>query len=624
MKSHSNFLKNKSKGFTLAELTIVAAILGSITYYGAEQQEVKSYTNNLVAVENDVQQMQLAYNQFYLEFRRPPADLNELATQGFYNGPLISPFGSPYVGAPSARGYQFSIDTGDDRSALVLSERQPNANSISSTQVGYSFPVPTVESIASQYLHRTAIAGRPELNQMETTLDMTGNDIINVLDLDVGSIVTERITTNVAEIDVLKTVDELEFGNNSISASGNVLTFNANTVNISNDLNVIGNLLLNNTNLSGVNQLSANSGTFDTIVTNDLEAQTATITTLDVEQQNVDTLVSTTATINSIDTDNLLFNTATGNSLTVSNADVTNLESENAIFQNGTFNDLTSVNITANNGTINNLTSTTINTNNINVNGLATISSANIGDLVSNTINTANFTGNNGVINVAVVGSLSSINTTTQNLTTDTLTSNGTADFDEATINDAVIDTATIERLRVLNTLLANNADFIRATGQRIDFDDLNGQVGRFQNLDVSGTITAGSANFDSADINSLSANNFNSDTATINTLNSTSMTVSNTLTAQNINGNSANFTGNVSMNNLSVNSLTMNSFDIDEINADTIRANEVIGGDFSGVNFFASNDFTTAAGNSVNNNKALYDSINSLWLSCVADDGCQ
>lgn len=39
----------------------------------------------------------------------------------------------------------------------------------------------------SAYLHRNAVSGHPELNQMETTLDMTGNPIVNVGHLDLES-----------------------------------------------------------------------------------------------------------------------------------------------------------------------------------------------------------------------------------------------------------------------------------------------------------------------------------------------------------------------------------------------------------------------------------------------------
>ena len=624
MKKSSRFLNKRSKGFTLAELTVVAAILGSITYFGAEQQEVKAYTNNLTAVEQDVQEMQLAYNQFYLEYRRPPADLAELAAEGFYTGPLISPFGTPYGGTASARGYQFTVNTPDDRASTVLAERQPNAVGVSATQVDYAVPVPTLETIASQYLHRTAIAGRPELNQMQTDLDINGFNITNVQDLATDSITTDRITTRVAEIDILRTVDELEFGTNSISAAGNTLTLNANTVNISNDLNVNGSLLMNNTNITGVNQLDAVSGQFDSVVSVDITAQTSTIDNLTVNNQTVNNLSSTNATIDNATVRDLTFDSATGNLLDVIDANVGNVETLTADINSATIDNLNTTSFNATTGSIDTLTSTDISTDDLTVTGLATINSADITNLVSNTVNAVNFTGNNGVINVAVVGALSSINTTTQNLVTDTLVAKGTARFDDADMVNGFIRNATVDRLRVLDNLIADSADFNRATGTRIDFTNLVGQSGNFDDLNVNGTITANNASINSATIDDLTTTDFNANNANIVNLDATNANVSGTLTTRDVTGQTANFSGNVAMNNLSVNRLTMASYNIDDINANLITADDVQGGNFSGTNYFATNDFTTAAGNSVNGNKALYDSINSLWQSCVASDGCQ
>ena len=243
MKNNRFLNLNKAKGFTLAELAVVASILGTLAYYAGEQQEVINYVNDLEQVERDIENLQLAYNQYYLEYRRPPATINELATLGLYSGSLESPFGTQYEGVPNGRGYQFVVDTLDNGPALTLSEKAPNATGVAN-RVSYNVPIPALETIASQYLHRQAVAGRPELNQLETNLDINGFDILNVSDLETNNIVTDRITTNVAEIDVLQTVDTLEFGTNSIQAVGNTLRLNAGTVDISNNISVDGDLLM--------------------------------------------------------------------------------------------------------------------------------------------------------------------------------------------------------------------------------------------------------------------------------------------------------------------------------------------------------------------------------------------
>ncbi len=60
---------------------------------------------------------------------------------------------------------------------------------ISSPGAGHLGAYTRIEEVddSSAYLHRNAVPGHPELNQMETTLDMTGNPIVNIGYLDLES-----------------------------------------------------------------------------------------------------------------------------------------------------------------------------------------------------------------------------------------------------------------------------------------------------------------------------------------------------------------------------------------------------------------------------------------------------
>tara|TARA_Y100001970_G_scaffold294238_1_gene448966 strand:- start:2079 stop:3971 length:1893 start_codon:yes stop_codon:yes gene_type:complete len=624
MKNNRFLNLNKAKGFTLAELAVVASILGTLAYYAGEQQEVINYVNDLEQVERDIENLQLAYNQYYLEYRRPPATINELATLGLYSGSLESPFGTQYEGVPNGRGYQFVVDTLDNGPALTLSEKAPNATGVAN-RVSYNVPIPALETIASQYLHRQAVAGRPELNQLETNLDINGFDILNVSDLETNNIVTDRITTNVAEIDVLQTVDTLEFGTNSIQAVGNTLRLNAGTVDISNNISVDGDLLMLGGNITGVDQITASLGDIDELNSDEITAVSGNFQNFTTDNLDVDNFSSQSAVINTLDVDDLTFTDAVGDSINVTNADIDNFVSDTSVINTATINDLQTTNLTADSGNITNLTSNNFTTNNADVTGTATINSADIDSLTAQNANLVNVTSNTSTINTAVIGNLSAIDTRTQNLITDVLRVNGQSNINNANIDEASIRMATVDRLNVLNELVAANAQFINASGNRIDFDTLNGNSATFSTLNVANRLTASDAQFDNARVNVFRANNFRATgNSTIDNLDADNVNVAGTFSASDVNANDVNVSGDTTTQNLYVNNLTMSTYDIASLEATTVNASQVNGGNFTGNNYYATGDFRTSAGNSVNSNKALYDSINSLWQSCVAVDGCR
>ncbi len=82
-------LRSRQSGFTLAELAVVASILGVSAYYGAQFQQTQNEVAKLEKAERDIGELQHAYNQFYTENRRAPADITEFVDGGYYQGDVV-------------------------------------------------------------------------------------------------------------------------------------------------------------------------------------------------------------------------------------------------------------------------------------------------------------------------------------------------------------------------------------------------------------------------------------------------------------------------------------------------------------------------------------------------------
>ena len=256
----------KNSGFTLAELLVVTAILGVTSYYTAEYAQGQRTIAKQVQVAEDFKALQHAYNQFYTEFRRSPNDLNELVTGGYYTGTLTSPYGTQYVGGDAGQGYSFTVDTNDAGVALNIGDGFGSATVVNDT-VTLPVPVPSLGTIASQFLHREAILGSPELNEMQTNLDMSGYDITNVASLDSVTVNTDTVQASTAVIDTLNTVNMLQFGANSIGSSGGTLSLQASRTIVNGTLVLNGDMDAQGGSLSGFNHFDGNSANFLTVDT---------------------------------------------------------------------------------------------------------------------------------------------------------------------------------------------------------------------------------------------------------------------------------------------------------------------------------------------------------------------
>lgn len=559
----------KQSGFTLQELVISLAIMGIIATGAVSNYKVEQKTSLVEKAAADVDGLTQAYNQFYTKNRRAPTSISELVTEGYYVGSTESPWGSTYVGTETANGYAVSVNTSDSTYAKSLSNKYASS-SLSGTSVEVTTPIPTIETLASQYLHRVSVDGSPELNQLETDIDANGHNIRNISELDAEEV---NVTTAVIEeliTDRLTSVEGVEFVSGSIDSDGDTLTFTGNNLVLNGDVSLEGDLDANGNDITGVGSIEAESGEFKDLTSESLVATNATFTNFaatdaEIENANITNLRFDDATIGS-----LTFTDATGDSLNVTDLTTTNLQSVSVVADNATIANLKGTTLDYANGTIGSLSGTRIDYS------TGTFDTANIASANATTVNATSINYNSAEFNSMYVGG---------ELVADrgyfTSIESPSIDTDDLTASSIAAGTFDVDGTLTTTNLVATNATVSGTTTT---------------NKLVSSTSNLGSASATSLSVSgSASANKITSTTGTFTTLNVNTVNGGtgdfNTLTSTNINGTNANFSN--------------------------VTASKTTGGDFTGSNF-------TTSQSSVNSNHQLAESIKSEWDACVRAGGCQ
>jgi hypothetical protein len=108
-----------------------------------------------------------------------PANMGVLQASPYWVADIVSNYGTVFVGGPSGDGrFSLSVDVLQESTALSIAPRIQGG--VTGSLVTMSIMAPGTEDVFAGMLHRNFTAGYPELNQMNTTLDMNGNNIINI------------------------------------------------------------------------------------------------------------------------------------------------------------------------------------------------------------------------------------------------------------------------------------------------------------------------------------------------------------------------------------------------------------------------------------------------------------
>jgi prepilin-type N-terminal cleavage/methylation domain-containing protein len=508
------------KGFTLIELVIVMGVIATMSAAIIPYQEQVKTKQLRTSTVEDFAELSQSYRRFYAENRRNPTGVAELVSLGYYTGVTSSPFGSAYKGASDAsgKGFVFTLDTGDNARASVLSSHIKG--DVVGNIVSKRISIPSIETIASHYLARQSIAGRPELNQLETTIDANGNDLVNINTLDAQKIDAVDVNATNAVIDVVDVIDEITFGTHTIRHTSTQLVFDSPDVSFTNDIKVAGDIIGSNSNVSGINTITANVGQFDSVTSNTLTASTGNINTLTgnklnyvngvFTELNTETLSAISGTINNLTT--ITHNTETLNAQ--------NVNASNAVITKGNIATLKGTSLDYTNGTVLALTGNDIN-----------YAKGTFTNLIANGLTANSLVAGRAVISNVDTKSLKFTNGVVTNLTANTATYN-TANINELTGGDVVADTVNA------NQYVGSSADITNVDTTTINTTNLytnlfEANTGIFDNLTVDGQLTTASAKVNGAlNMKNLSTNSANVTNFSTGTLNATTI-------------NGGNFTGN-------------------------------------------------------------------------------
>lgn len=177
------------KGFAILELMVATLIATSIGI-GLLRQEITQFEEDisqLVAAE--ILTLHDAARNFYSDTGVWPdqanncADaLNVLRAGGYIIGFNENRWGTGFIttcpGAP-ALNFLVSAAAPVDRYAAATAARVLSPQ-LAGNVVTSSIPIPGAEPALGNFLSRVAVPGAPEVNRMETNIDMDGNDINNV------------------------------------------------------------------------------------------------------------------------------------------------------------------------------------------------------------------------------------------------------------------------------------------------------------------------------------------------------------------------------------------------------------------------------------------------------------
>ncbi|MAD76765.1 MAG: hypothetical protein CML20_18605 [Rheinheimera sp.] len=338
--------QNRQHGFSLQEVMISLAIMTilGVAAVPAIQKEMQSTLDEEGAA--SIEQLVSSYKQFRSTQRRNPSDLTELASQGTYQGSGVMPWGSSVnfsdlVNPTGAvKGAQFSFQAKDPAQAERLAGLLAKYNSVSAGSiVTLSTPISTIETIEDQMLCRTGL-GPDDCNVMQVDLDAGSNDITGNGNFtgNIGEMNT--VISDLARFGEFEVTEEIVLGDNAISSSGTTMSINAPKTSFAGDVSIQGDLTGNDSNISGVNVMSANSVIADTATIDTGVVSNLSGVSLDYEKGEFNNVTSQTTestygefndvnagTVNADTVITNILNASVGtvNELSASNASGTNL-----------------------------------------------------------------------------------------------------------------------------------------------------------------------------------------------------------------------------------------------------------------------------------------------------------
>lgn len=205
---------------------------------------------------------------------------------------------SPRFRGATIIGYGLEVRIQNGQRSLVADANVRNGSMAGVRTISFATDI-------DPYLHRVAVPGRPELNRMETDLDMAGRSIIGIdllasTSINTGTIdVTNDVNTSAANITGALTVDGATNITGALTGGDAAFTgrLDATTADINSELrtaSVVADTITGD-NATFTQSLSTDALTATVATTGDLSADTLTATNVTIQQITTDTVILTGA-----------------------------------------------------------------------------------------------------------------------------------------------------------------------------------------------------------------------------------------------------------------------------------------------------------------------------------------
>ena len=430
----------------------------------------------------------------------------------------------------------------------------PNASQAGSI-VTTSLKRPSQSEMFSQRLARRENTENPEHMQLETTIDFNGNDLININDLSVDTLDVVDLNNGTLTTDTLSIVSGLNVGPHSIIDNGTSLAITAPEVQFVGNTRVNGDIVGNNSDITGIATIEAADGQISSFTTNTLTSSTGNVGDItgdsvsfneaNVATTTTSTIIGTTGSVDTLTTLAEDAGTYTAGTATITTANI----------NTGTVTDVSGTSLSYASGVIDNVAGNTVDYTN------GSIANVNTANSTFNSVSASNFNAND----------LSGVN-----LEADTATGISISG-DNANITNADIGQVNA------TTVDVDTFDAQQYFGAALTTTNLSAVTVRAINTEVSNSIVVqdGTINGD-ATANTLMANNW---------------TVDNTLTAVSVSGSTINVSGTTQ--------------------STTANANNVNVTTANGDSFYASDDFYSRD-SSVNANNLMLDDLTGKLVNCM------
>ncbi len=419
----------------------------------------------------------------------------ELSAGGYYSGNERSSDNSLFQLNPTAAGLEISLDMPTQQLASMVTQTIPNA-ALAGNRLTSLLPIPSANEIMADRLMRYEDAAELNRNSFEVDIDINDNNLNNINSLGADNATIEELTALNSTIETTNINSRLGVGAHSISSSGNALDVEAPNINLNSDLAVQDNLIGNNTDISGINTVTANLAFIE-----DANVFSASIENASIASASINDLTVMSGFIGNNSGDNMDFNSGNFEELSSFQSDITTANIINAMLNS----------LTASEGRIDELTVGNVSGNNASFDTIYAnswdIDAADLVNVQASTINLSSLVTTNtfaGRINVDLAN-LDNVTVDTINGGSAVFTSLETDNLTSQNINSSI----TANNGNISNTLKAKNVTANNSSANLLNLNNINAS-----NSNI-GKASASSVNATNTSLRQVSATNANIKTIT-------------------------------------------------------------------------------------------------------------